>query len=330
MRKLAGFCLAFLLIATAARAADLPSWNEGAARQAIVGFVRKVTDADGKDFVPPERRIAVFDNDGTLWSEQPVYFEMAFMLDRVKQLAPRHPEWKTKQPFKAVLEDDRARVASASRQELVQLFIASHTGITPENFRIAARAWLGSARHPRFHTPYFNLVYRPMQELLAYLRANGFKTYIVTGGTTEFVRAFAGSVYGIPPEQVIGTDVATRLERDAAGQLELMREAKVELLNDGPAKPVSIQRVIGRRPIFAFGNSDGDRQMLEWTEGGSGAHFEGLVHHTDAVREYAYDRQSRIGRLDKALDEASAKGWTVTDMRRDWKTVFSAMVTAAR
>jgi phosphoserine phosphatase len=330
MRKLAGFCLAFLLIATAARAADLPSWNEGATRQAIIGFVQKVTDADSKDFVPPERRIAVFDNDGTLWSEQPAYFELAFMLDRIKQLAPQHPEWKTKQPFKAVLADDRARVAAASRQELVQLFIASHTGITPENFRIAARAWLGSARHPRFHTPYFNLVYQPMQELLTYLRANGFKTYIVTGGTTEFVRAFAGSVYGIPPEQVIGTDVATRLETDAAGQPELMREAKVELLNDGPAKPVSIQRVIGRRPIFAFGNSDGDQQMLEWTEAGSGAHFEGLVHHTDAAREYAYDRQSHIGRLDKALDEASAKGWTVTDMRRDWKTVFSAMVTAAR
>jgi phosphoserine phosphatase len=330
MRRLTGFCFAFLLFFTAAaRAADLASWNEGPTRQAIVAFVQKVTEANGQDFVPPEQRIAVFDNDGTLWAEQPIYFELAFMLDRIRQLAPQHPDWKAKQPFKAVLEGDRQWVASASREELAQLFIASHTGMTPEAFRTAVRAWLGTARHPKFHTAYFNLTYQPMQELLAYLRANGFKTYIVTGGTTEFVRAFAGSVYGIPPEQVIGTDVATRFETDAAGNPELMREAKPELLNDGPAKPAAIQRTIGRRPIFAFGNSDGDQQMLEWTAAGPGAHFEGLLHHTDADREFAYDRQSRIGRLDKALDEAVAKGWTVTDMQRDWKMVFPPMVNSA-
>lgn len=330
MRRLAGLCFTFLLFMTvAARAADLPSWSDGATRQTILAFVQKVTDANAADFVPPEQRIAVFDNDGTLWAEQPIYFELAFMLDRIRQLAPQHPEWKSTQPFKAVLEHDQKRVASASRPELAQLIAASHTGMTPEAFRTAVRAWLGTARHPKFHTAYFNLTYQPMQELLTYLRANGFKTYIVTGGTTEFVRAFAGSVYGVPPEQVIGSAIATRFEMDADGRPELMREAKVDLLNDGPAKPVSIQRVIGRRPIFAFGNSDGDQQMLEWTAAGQGAHFEGLVHHTDAAREFAYDRQSRIGKLDKALDEAAAKGWTVMDMQRDWKAVFPPMVSSA-
>ena len=331
MRRLAGFCFAFLLVfgAAAARAADLASWNEGPARQAIIAFVQKVTNAGSADFVPPEQRIAVFDNDGTLWAEQPIYFELAFVLDRVRQLAPRHPDWKSKQPFQAVLENDQARLASLSRADLAQLLAASHTGMTPENFRMSVRAWLGTARHPKFHTSYFNLTYQPMQELMAYLRANGFKTYIVTGGTTEFVRAFAGSVYGVPPEQVIGSSVATRFETDAAGQPELMREPKLELLNDGPAKPVSIQRVIGQRPIFAFGNSDGDQQMLEWTAAAPTAHFEGLLHHTDASREFAYDRQSKMGRLDKALDEATAKGWTVIDMQRDWKTVFPAMVNSA-
>jgi phosphoglycolate phosphatase-like HAD superfamily hydrolase len=326
------FTALFLFAATGTEAqgpaAPLPSWSDGTAKQSILSFVSAVTDKDGKDFVAPPQRIAVFDNDGTLWAEQPIYFEIAFMLDRIKALAPEHPEWKTEQPFKAVLDGDRAMLAALPRQDLEKLFVVSHTGMTEDQFRVAVRSWLGSAKHPKFQVPYFNLVYQPMLELLSYLRDNGFKTYIVTGGTVEFVRAFAESVYGIPPEQVIGTTVGTKFQIGADGAPEIMREAKVDFFDDGPAKPVAINRVIGRRPIFAFGNSDGDKEMLEWTAAGSGLRFEGLVHHTDAAREFAYDRAGKIGTLDKALAEANAKGWTVVDMKQDWRAIFGSVVAA--
>jgi phosphoglycolate phosphatase-like HAD superfamily hydrolase len=318
--------IVLLCLAATAQAQVLPSWNEGTARRQIVDFVQAVTAAGGKDFVPREQRIAVFDNDGTLWSEQPLYFELAFILDRIRTLAPQHPDWKTRQPFKAILEGDHAALTGATHEQLDQLFMASHAGMTPEQFRAAARAWLESARHPKFRIRYLELVYQPMLELLVYLRDHGFKTYIVTGGTTEFVRAFAGSVYGIPPEQVIGSTVATKFEMDAAGAPELMRQPKLDYFNDGPGKPVAIERVIGRRPILAFGNSDGDQQMLEWTAAGEGARFMGLIRHTDAAREFAYDRGSRIGKLDKALDEATARGWTIVDMKQDWRAIYPSAV----
>ena len=317
------FVVVALALAALANAADpLPSWNDGAAKRAIIGFVNKVTTQDSPDFVAAPERIATFDNDGTLWSEQPIYFQFAFALDRVKALAPQHPEWKTTQPFKAVLEGDMKALAGSGEKGLAELLIATHTGMSTDEFTDTVRQWISTAKHPRFKRPYTDLVYQPMLELLAYLRHNGFKTFIVSGGTVEFMRAWAEKVYGIPPEQVIGTTFATRFEIGKDGVPVLMREPKVDFIDDGPGKPVGIQRNIGRRPIFAFGNSDGDQQMLEWTATGLGARFAGLVWHTDAQREWAYDRQSHIGRLDKALDEARAKSWTVVDMKKDWKRIY--------
>ena len=313
-----------------ADSAPLPSWNDGPAKAAIVAFVGRVTTSGSPDFVPPAERIATFDNDGTLWSEQPIYFQFAFALDRVKALAPRHPEWKTTQPFKAVLDGDHKALAAAGEKGLAQLLVATHTGMTTDEFTKSVTDWLATARHPRFQRPYTELVYQPMLELLVYLRANGFKTFIVSGGTVEFMRAWADSVYGIPPEQIVGTTFVTRFQRRADGTYVLLREPKLEFLDDGPGKPVGIQRVIGRRPILAFGNSDGDQQMLEWTAAGTGARFVGLVHHTDADREWSYDRKSHIGKLDAALDEAASRGWTVVDMRRDWKVVYPPRPTQAR
>jgi phosphoglycolate phosphatase-like HAD superfamily hydrolase len=300
----------------------LPSWNDGAAKKSIADFVVRVTTQGGPDFVPAPERIATFDNDGTLWTEQPYYFQVAFAFDRIKAMAPQHPEWKTQQPFKALLEKDTKALAASSEKSLLQIMAVTHAGMTTEDFTKAVIDWTRTARHPRFNRPYTELVYQPMLELLAYLRANGFKVFIVSGGGIEFMRPWTAGVYGIPPEQVVGSSGVVKFQTGANGKPELLKLAKIEFVDDGPGKPVGINRFIGRRPIFAFGNSDGDLQMLQWTMAGDGARFAGLVHHTDAEREYAYDRNSKVGKLDKALDEATAKGWAVVDMKRDWKAVF--------
>jgi phosphoglycolate phosphatase-like HAD superfamily hydrolase len=323
----------FLVLATAwffltgsatsfAQVDPLPSWNAGSAKTAIIDFVAKVTTAGGPDFVAPAERIATFDNDGTLWTEMPVYFQVAFALDRVKAMAPQHPEWKTLEPFKSVLENDRAALAALGEKGLLEIIEATHAGLTTAEFAQAVTDWITTARHPRFHRLYTDLVYQPMLELMAHLRANGFKTYIVSGGGIEFMRPWTDGIYGIPPEQVVDSSGVTKYEMRPDGVPVLIKEPKVEFVDDGPGKPVGINRFIGRRPILAFGNSDGDQQMLEWTAAGSGARFMGIVHHTDAVREYAYDRHSEIGRLDKAWDEAIRRKWIVVDMKNDWNTIY--------
>lgn len=299
----------------------LPSWNDGPAKRAIVDFVARVTDADGPDFVPPSERIATFDNDGTLWSEQPLYFQLQFAMDRIKALAPEHPEWKTTQPFKAVLENDRTALAKSGEEGLLQLVMASHSGLTVAEFNEIASEWMKSARHPRFGRPYNDIVFQPMLELLAYLRSHGFKTFIVSGGGVEFMRPWTERVYGIPPEQVVGSTIETAFEMRADGPV-LVRKPKLDFLDDKEGKPVAINKFIGRRPIAAFGNSDGDLQMLQWTAAGRGARLSVIIHHTDADREWAYDRTSHIGKLDKALDEADRNGWTVVDMKRDWAVIY--------
>jgi hypothetical protein len=306
---------------TAAADEPLPSWHDGPAKRAIVQFVAAVTREGGPQFVPPAERIATFDNDGTLWAEQPMYFQLAFAFDRVKALAPQHPEWQGQEPFKSLLAGDIKGVFAGGEKAIVQLMMASHAGMTTEEFAQTVKDWIATAKHPRFHRPYTECVYQPMLELMAYLRANHFKTYIVSGGGIEFMRPWTEKVYGIPPEQVVGSSIKTQFAmRD--GTPVLMRLPEADFIDDKEGKPVGIHKFIGRRPIFAFGNSDGDHQMLQWAAAGSGARFMGLVHHTDAEREWAYDRQSHIGRLDKALDEALAKGWTVVNMKDEWKTIF--------
>ncbi len=300
----------------------LPSWNDGATKTAITTFVNRVTRQGGPDFVPPPERVAVFDNDGTLWSEHPMYVQLAFALDRVKAMAPLHPEWKDKQPFKAALEGDLKALAGAGERGLVELLMVTHAGMTAQEFQAIATDWIASARDPRFKRPYTELAYVPMIELLAYLRANGFKTYIVSGGGIEFIRPWTERVYGVPPEQVIGSSIKTRFEmRD--GQPTIFRLPEVNFVDDKAGKPIGINEYIGRRPIAAFGNSDGDLEMLQWTTMSGGVRFGLLVHHTDAVREYAYDRDTSFGRLDKALEAAAANKWTVVDMKNDWKRIFS-------
>jgi len=306
----------------AAQADPLPSWNDTGPKKAILEFVDRVTTQGSPDFVAPAERIATFDNDGTLWSEQPNYFQFLFAVDRVAAMAPEHPEWAQKQPFKGILEGDLKAALASGEKGILELAAATHTGITTEKFAAAVDSWLSSARHPKTKRAYTEMVYQPMLELLAYLRGKGFKTFIVSGGGVEFMRVFAEKVYGIPPEQVIGSSGVVKFEVGADGKPVLMKEAKIEFVDDGPGKPVGINRFIGRRPILAFGNSDGDQQMLQYTAAGNGARFMGLVHHTDADREWAYDRASHIGKLDKALDEATAKGWTVVDMKIDWNAVF--------
>jgi len=306
-----------------AQSDPLPSWNESTAKQSIFTFIQTITDRASPQFVPPEQRIATFDNDGTLWSEQPIYFQVAFALDRVKALAPKHPEWKTKQPFKAVLDGDMKAVAASGTKGIAQLFMATHTGMTTDEFTKIVADWIATAQHPRFKRPYTDVVFQPMIELLTYLRANGFKTYIVSGGTIEFMRPWTERTYGIPPEQVVGTSFLTTYKLGTDGKPMLLRQPKIDFIDDGPGKPVGIQKFIGRRPLLAFGNSDGDQQMLQWTAAGDGARFMGIVHHTDDVREWAYDRQSHVGRLDKALDEAKGRGWTIVDMKADWKRIFA-------
>ncbi|MFJ7284613.1 HAD family hydrolase [Pseudomonas sp. NPDC099000] len=302
-------------------AEPLPSWREGPSKHAIVEFVQAVTADGSKDFVPSAARIAVFDNDGTLWSEQPLYFQMLFALEEVKRLAPQHPEWQQQQPFKAVLDNDQKTLADSGMEGLMKIIDATHTEISTQAFLANVRAWLAKAVHPKTHKPYTEMVYQPMLELLAYLRANGFKTYIVSGGEVEFMRAWTEEVYGVPPEQVIGTTFTGEYQYNA-GKPVIMRTPKLAHNDDGPGKPVSIDAVIGRRPIFAFGNSDGDQQMLQWTAAGDGKRFMGLVHHTDAQREWAYDRESKVGKLDKVLDEARAQNWTVVDMAKEWGKIY--------
>ncbi len=320
-----------LLIQTPARKAfasepqvnPLPSWNDGPAKQAILEFVARVTKDGGPDYVPPAERIAVFDNDGTLWSEQPMYVQLAFALDRVKALAAEHPEWKQQQPFQAVLAGDLQALAASGQRGLAELVMATHAGMTAEEFAQVVKQWLATARHPKFGRPYTQCVYQPMLELLAYLRANGFKTFIVSGGGIEFMRVFAEETYQVPPEQVIGSSIKSRYE-ERDGTPVLVRLAELDFIDDKAGKPVAIGARIGRRPVMAVGNSEGDYEMLRWTTSAPGPRFGLIVHHTDAQREYAYDRKSSFGRLDRALGEAPDRGWTVVDMKRDWKRVFPA------
>jgi phosphoglycolate phosphatase-like HAD superfamily hydrolase len=323
-KTLAGALLAALTAGGSAslEAADpLPSWNEGPARRSVVAFLEKVTREGGAGYVAPAERIAVFDNDGCLWSEQPMYFQAFFIFDRIKALAPQHPEWKGKEPFASVLEGDVKAALAGGEHALVEMAMATHAGTTTEEFEKVVTDWIATAKHPKTGRLYTEMVYQPMLELLAYLRANGFKTFIVSGGGIEFMRPWAERVYGIPPEQVVGSSIKTKFEmRD--GKPVLVRLPEVSFVDDGVGKPVGIQMHIGRRPIAAFGNSDGDLQMLQWTGAGSGSRFCLYVHHTDAEREWAYDRQSSVGRLDKGLDEARAKGWTVVDMKKDWRRIY--------
>ena len=300
---------------------SLPSWNDGPVRQSILAFVRDVTAPGTAPFVTPAERIAVFDNDGTLWTEQPCYTQFMFAMDRVKAVAAGHPEWNTQEPFKSALAGDLKGVVASGVHGLIELPAAACAGMTIEKYDRTARDWLATARHPRFGHLYTECVYQPMLELLALLRANGFKTYVVSGGSLEFMRPWTERVYGIPPEQLIGSTVLNKVEL-RNGQPVMVRQVEIELINDKVEKPVSIQRVIGRRPILAFGNSDGDLPMLQWTAASGGRRFCGYVHHTDGEREYAYDRTASTGRLDRGLGEAAAKGWTVVDMKRDWKRVF--------
>lgn len=304
-------------------AAPLPSWQDRAARQAIVEFVERTSTAGSAEFVPPAQRIAVFDNDGTLWGEKPLYVQLQFALDRVRELAPAHPEWRTQQPFKAALEGDKASLAAGGTEALLELVMATHAGITTDEFATIVSNWLRTARHPDTGLGYTEMVYQPMLELLDYLRASGFKTYIVSGGGIEFMRPWVEQVYGIPPEQVVGSSIVTEFElRD--GVPALVRKAEIDFIDDKAGKPVAINKHIGRRPLLAFGNSDGDLQMLQWTTAGDGPRFGGIVRHTDAEREWAYDRKSAVGKLDQALDLAADSGWTVVDMAQDWTTVYPA------
>jgi len=320
------FVLLAIVIAglTTAYAQDpLSSWNDGPTKQAIVAFVAKVSKEGSPDFVPPAERIATFDNDGTLWCEQPMYFQLFFALDRVKTLAPQHPEWKTKEPFASLLKGDVKGALAGGEHAILEIIVATHAGMTTAEFEKIVADWIATAKHPKFKRPYTECIYQPMVELLAYLRANGFKTFIVSGGGIEFMRPWTEKVYGIPPEQVVGSSIKTKYEmRD--GKPVLMRLPEMNFIDDKAGKPVGINEHIGRRPIAAFGNSDGDQQMLEWTQAGSGARLMMLVHHDDAAREFTYGAESKIGTFSDALMvEAKKDGWTVISMKDDWKTIFA-------
>jgi phosphoserine phosphatase len=306
---------------SAAASDPLSSWNDGDTKTQILDFVERVTDPASPDFVPEAERVATFDNDGTLWSEKPAYFQLLFAMDRIRELAPEHPEWRDEQPFKGVLEGDLEAVASTGEHGLIKMMMASHTGMTTAEFEQVVSDWIATARHPSLDVPYTDLVFQPMLELLDYLDTKGFTTFIVSGGGIEFMRPWAERVYGIPPERVIGSSIKVVFEmRD--GEPVLVRLPEIDFIDDKAGKPVAIHKFIGRRPIAAFGNSDGDLQMLQWATSGSGARLGVIVHHTDAEREWAYDRESHVGRLDAALKEAREKDWTVVDMKRDWKTVY--------
>jgi hypothetical protein len=316
-----GFVLVFCSTASAQPVDSLPSWHDGEARQSIIEFVEKVTQEGSPGFVPPADRIAVFDNDGTLWAEQPMYFQLLFALDRIKALAPQHPEWKDKEPFASLLKGDVHAALAGGEHAILEIVMGTHAGMTTTEFEASVKDWIASARHPTTNRPYTEMVYQPMLELLAYLRANGFKTFIVSGGGIEFMRPWTEKIYGIPPEQVIGSSIKVKYELHD-GTPALVRLPEMDFIDDKEGKPVAIHQQIGRRPIAAFGNSDGDLQMMQWTTAGKGPRFALYVRHTDAEREWAYDRNSSIGRLDKGLDEAKAKGWTIVDMKRDWKVIY--------
>ena len=314
-------CVATAAAATARAADPLPSWNDTAPKRAIVAFVEKVTTGGSPAFVPAQERIAVFDNDGCLWAEQPMYFQATFIFDRIKALAPQHPEWQTKEPFASVLKGDAKAALAGGEKALLEMAMATHAGMTTDEFEKIVTDWISTAKHPTTGKLYTEMVYQPMLELLAYLRANGFKTFIVSGGGIEFMRPWAERGYGIPPEQVIGSSIATAYEL-RGGIPVLVRLPELDFIDDKAGKPVGINAHIGRRPIAAFGNSDGDFEMLEWTTSVPGPRFGLLVRHTDAEREWAYDRNSHVGRLSRGLDEATTRGWTVVDMKTDWLTVF--------
>jgi len=315
------FVLTFGGLAQAKSADPLPSWNDGKAKQSIIEFVAKVTKKGSSDFVPPAERIAVFDNDGTLWSEKPMYFQLFFAIDRVKALAPQHPEWKTKEPFASLLKGDVKGVLAGGTKSVGEIVMASHAGMTTDEFELIVKDWIATAKHPATKRLYTEMVYQPMLELLAYLRANDFKTFIVSGGGIEFMRPWTEKVYGIPPEQVVGSSIKTKLGMKN-GKPVIVRLPELNFIDDKEGKPIGINSHIGRRPIAAFGNSDGDLQMLQYTAAGDSPRFMLYVHHTDAEREWAYDRKSSIGQLDKGLDEARAKGWTIVDMKQDWQVIY--------
>ena len=315
------FALIFGGLATAQTADSLPSWKDGKAKQSIIDFVTKVMKEGSPDFVPPEERIATFDNDGTLWAEQPMYVQLFFALDCVEALVPQHPEWKDQEPFASLLKGDVKGALAGGEHATLEILMATHAGMTTEEFETVVKDWIATAKHPTTKRPYTEMVYQPMLELLAYLRANDFKTFIVSGGGIAFMRPWTEKVYGIPPEQVIGSSIKTRFEAHD-GKPVLVRLPELNFMDEKEGKPVGINQHIGRRPIAAFGNSDGDLQMLQWTTAGQGPRFALYVHHTDAEREWAYDRKSSIGRLDKGLDEAREKGWTVLNMKQDWKVIY--------
>jgi phosphoserine phosphatase len=321
--RVAVYALFALLLSIQPSLADdtLASWNDGATKQAIIQFVERVVSKDSRDYVLPADRIATFDNDGTLWAEKPMYVQLAFALDRVKALAPQHPEWKEKEPFASLLKGDLKGAIAGGDHAIAEIVMATHAGMTSEDFEKIVVDWISTARHPETGRLYTEMVYQPMLELLQYLRDNGFKTFIVSGGGIEFMRPWTEKIYGIPPEQVVGSSIKTKFEMQN-GKPVLVRLADINFIDDKTGKPVGIQMHIGRRPIAAFGNSDGDLEMLQWTTAGSGARFGLIVHHTDAEREWAYDRKSSIGHLEKALDDAPSEGWTVVDMKNDWKTIF--------
>lgn len=308
-------------LAAFAQSDPLPSWNDGMTKRSIIEFVAGVTKKGGPEFVPAMDRVVVFDNDGTLWAEQPLPFQVLFTMDRVRSLASQHPEWKDKQPFKAVLENDLKTLTTMGMQGFGELLMATHAGMSTEEFAGIVTDWLASARHPALKCLYTDLVYQPMLELLGFLRNNDFRVFIVSGGGIEFMRAFSEQLYGIPPEQVIGSSIVTRYEV-RNGIPVLVRQPQLEFIDDKEGKPVAINKFIGRRPIAAFGNSDGDFQMLEWVTAGTGPHFGLLIRHDDADREFAYDRTSAAGKLDRGLDEAPKRGWTIVSMKKDWKRVF--------
>jgi phosphoserine phosphatase len=318
------FAIFAVCICSVASAADpLPSWNEGPAKKAILEFVVAVTDKNSKDYVEPGKRIATFDNDGTLWVEYPMYTQVLFTFDRVKKLAPQHPEWKTKQPFKALLAGDMKTVGASGMKGITELIMASHAGMTGDEFEQEVTQWLASARHAKLGCLYKECIYQPQLELLAYLRANEFKTFIVSGGGIQFMRPMTMKAYGIPPWQVVGSSIVSEF-KTTDGKSELVRMPKIDFIDDKAGKPVGIYGHIGIRPILAFGNADADMQMIEYTRAGAGRRLGLFVHHTDADREYAYDRNSHVGMLDKALDQADAYGWIIVDMKKDWKQVFPA------
>jgi phosphoglycolate phosphatase-like HAD superfamily hydrolase len=299
----------------------LPSWNDTASKKAIVAFVEKVTTPGSPEYVDPAERIATFDNDGCLWSEQPMYFQAFYIFDRIKTLAPQHPEWKDKEPFSSVLKGDLKSALAGGEKALLEMAMATHAGLTDEEFRKVVGDWLATAKHPKTGMAYNAMVFQPMLELLAYLRAEGFKTFIVSGGGIDFLRVFAEKTYGIPPEQVVGSSIKAGYEvRD--GKPVIVKLPEMNFIDDKEGKPVGIHQHIGRRPIFAAGNSDGDFQMLEWTTAGEGARFGMLVHHDDGDREFAYDRESHIGKLDRGLDEGPKRGWTIVSMKDDWKSIY--------